>query len=89
MPERHDMLYSNHNRIRDPDEGVLHIHEPGGQKLSVCEAGFAASTMELGDFGPPTCLFCLAGMRAGLTHWRLRGQGDRLREYIESHPHER
>ena len=85
------MTYRLLQRTHDADTGIVHIKDPTSVTLSFCAQGFAVSSLNMDGThtAVPTCLFCIAGMRAGLPQWRFLAPGATYRRVIEENlPHE-
>ena len=82
------MKYSDTTRVRDSDDQLVHVHEPGGHYRAICRRSFAASSSDIleSPASLPTCLWCVANTIGELPHWRLAGREDprELRRRLEA-----
>lgn len=77
--------YSLMRRSRDIYDGITHLKDPMTSYVSECQAGFAASSLDMNvdNDAPPTCFWCLTGYISGLRYWRLADEADVRRQTIE------
>lgn len=83
--DENDMTYRLARRTRDADTGIVHIKDVVSGTFSYCGQGFAASTIAttVKHTTVPTCVFCIAGMRAWLPQWRFLAPDTVYRRTIE------
>lgn len=79
------MAYHLLQRTHDDDTGIVHLKNPAPGTLSLCEQGFAASSLNMSykHVTVPTCVFCIVGMVARLPQWRFLEPTTMYRRVIE------
>lgn len=68
----------------DRDTNIVHIYDDLNGVLGRCHLGFAADALYKGAVDVvPTCVFCIAGLMAGLPQWRFLPKSNTYRRVIE------